>query len=131
MAEFATKSIKLVRGMTKKRSVRVYPRDSISLDNGYWSGGSRTTYSLIRIEDGARLPLSYPTSPFSATPVPIHQIAPGTAVIVGGTFCGKEATMTVYANACDVPGIIGLPALSADTPEPIARDYLQEHGIAV
>lgn len=90
---------RLLQGITRKRKcILVYPVDSVTLSGTYWSGGSRTDYSLCNMRTGQMTPLSGVAPPQFGGPseAPRVQIPEGSCVISTGTFCGRPSAPTVY-----------------------------------
>lgn len=88
---------------TKKRSLRIIEIDKgVELNDGYWDGGSRSTYHGLT-KSGSTVGLSYPTSPEvfgggkPGTVMPTDEVA----IVRGGVFCGKIAGLTIYVNKLD------------------------------
>lgn len=82
---------------------------------GLWSGGTRDSYVIVRLADGAELP------------APVHQglhpddkarrdtpikLEPGIAVVRHTIFCGKDHGLTFYVHPADAAQL--LPAPSAE-----------------
>lgn len=128
----ATKQVKAVKGLTRKHKVRIQPAQSVECNGTYWDGGSRSTYCTLDLNARTTGRIDYSTSPewFGGKPTPIVTLTPRTAVVQGGTFCGKDATLCVYVLPCDLPRLFDLPAaFQDDTPANVVLDYLAEQGI--
>lgn len=92
----------------KKRKAFFYVRESVTLDGTYWDGGSRSTYTAVRLSDGFSLGAPQYAPPQFGGPAtaPCVQIPPGVAIVETGYFCGKTSTASVYVNPADVAKLI-------------------------
>lgn len=85
----------------RKRKVRLYADDVITLHGLNWSGGSRAEYRACTVQgrfvgSTERYAQMHPMNNVAegaTLPVP-----PGIAVVEGGTFCGKTATLRITVN---------------------------------
>lgn len=84
----------------RKHSVIVENHDSHELIGGYWDGGSRSAYTLYNPKSGEISAVKYPTDPpaFGGGNPPALQIPRGWYLIIGGTFCGKPATLQILGS---------------------------------
>jgi len=92
----------------RKHKVIVSRCVTVTLDNGYWDGGSRSVYAQHGA-DGNSLPaLRYPTAPvqFGGSLPPEFTIPAGVIVSDCGTFCGKQATLSLFANPEDIDRLL-------------------------
>ena len=92
----------------RKHKVIVSRVTSVTLDGGYWDDGSRSVWSQHGI-DGNNLPaLRYPTAPvqFGGGQPPQFTIPAGTIVADCGTFCGKQATLSLHGNPEDIDRLL-------------------------
>jgi hypothetical protein len=91
--------------------------------NSYWDGGSRDEYAIVHIATRQRKALPTSTHPFydlagvantenrdvivdergNAT---LKRLPAGFALVQAGTFCGKQATATVYLSPDDTPKLL-------------------------
>ena len=84
--------------------------------NSYWDGGSRDEYRLVELE--SRRVFAVPTShPFfdrrddgeRCGSLQIAELPPGTALVCGGTFCGKPATVRVLLRPENLAKLLPAP----------------------
>lgn len=83
---------------TKKTTMRLVETDrAVSLDNGYWDGGTRDEYYAQR-SSGQTSPLTYPTAPpqFGGGLVPAVMPQADVAIIATGIFRGEQKGITAY-----------------------------------
>ncbi|MDE1767241.1 MAG: hypothetical protein KGI27_13365 [Thaumarchaeota archaeon] len=84
---------------------------TIPADAGLWSGGTRERFLLVRIVDGASLPivdeLSAPWSPGRKSCT--VKLEPGVMVARHSMFCGKDMGITFYMLAGDVTPMLPAP----------------------
>jgi hypothetical protein len=127
------KRIKCVKGHTRKKHVAIVCRSQCSLYGGYWDGGSRTEWFQLDLQTGQRERLTYPTSPpqFGGGDAPTVSVPRGKAIVSGGVFCGKDATLRLHVNAHDIPELLGVPAMSDEAPVEAVIDWLIQHGFDV
>jgi hypothetical protein len=98
----------------RKRKVYLKARETITLQDLNWSGGTRAEYRTCTLD-------GHPTAstlPYSAlapwnnyaegVTLPIPQ---GMACVQGGVFCGKESTLTINVNPADMPKYLAKPIL--------------------
>lgn len=85
--------------------------------NSYWDGGSRSAYVMIRLDD-----MSTATLPTSTHPIfdrkangercgnlELNKLPPNTALVSGGTFRGKPASVTVYVSEENLTPLLPKP----------------------
>lgn len=88
----------------RRHAVFLHPSSSVALSGGYFDGGSITSWHLFTTA-GAALPTpSYPTRPpqFGGGSAPTHEIAHGTVLVSGGTFCGRPAVLGLHMRPEDI-----------------------------
>jgi hypothetical protein len=76
---------------------------TIPMTAGLWFGGSRDTYRVVQMADGADMPASDDmSSPWDANRKERKvTLQPGFCVIEHSIFCGKDAGLTIYICASD------------------------------
>jgi hypothetical protein len=80
---------------------------TIPMDAGLWSGGSRTEYFIVRMEDGAlHRPPMQDRYMDGRKDIPV-QLEPGFCVVVHSIFCGKDCGLTVYVHPDNLPKLLG------------------------
>jgi hypothetical protein len=88
----------------RKHSIIVTISDSVELQDTHWSGGTRSTYTLVdtrRMGAIRRFP-QYAPPQFGGPPtVQTYTLAPNQAVIDTGLFCGNVATASVTLSQSD------------------------------
>jgi hypothetical protein len=84
--------------------------------NSYWDGGSRGVYAIVNLETNQvwRAPTSHPH--FDRKPtgercgeLEVIELPPNCALVQGGTFCGKPATVTVYLHPDNMVKLLPAP----------------------
>ena len=103
---------RLARGYTgRKFKARIAESFTIPGHAGNWSGGSRQTYTIVRIADGASLPGSDNSSaPWDESRKDIVvALEPGVAVVEHGIFNGKDMGLTFHINATDAAPMLPAP----------------------
>jgi uncharacterized protein (TIGR02996 family) len=88
----------------RKRSALLEVTTTVTLAGRYWSGGSKSTYVLVR--DG-KVSVFLDIDPFRGNDRETTRLNKGEIIVRGGTFCGKEATMVVHVHPDDVPCWVG------------------------
>ena len=97
----------------KKRKVCIVATESVTLSGLNWSGGSRSVYTPIRLDnfqvDASKAEeLGRPApwvNPYAGMEVPLRD---GYAIVKTGHFCGQTATMTIYVHPNNMPMLINL-----------------------
>ena len=90
----------------RRREVRIQPRESVTLHNLNWSGGTRAEYKACTITGEplrARNDMNAPApwdNPFEGKTVPIP---PGVVIVEGGYFCGKVGLLYIHCHPSDMP----------------------------
>ena len=106
-----------------KPTVTVRPFTGPVNVNSYWDGGSRSEFHFYSLIDGCRtvMPSSHPffdrkQDGERCGNLEIIELPRGILLVQGGTFCGKTAHITIYANPEDINPHIAAPKveLSAD-----------------
>ena len=92
----------------KKHKAFFNVASSLTLHGTYWDGGSRSTYTAVRLADGFSLGAPQYAPPQFGGPreAPIVLIPVGVAIVETGTFCGKPATASVTVNPADVAKLL-------------------------
>jgi hypothetical protein len=75
------------------------------LDN-YWSGGSRSYYVAIRVNDGAVSDFGT-DNPFLASAHDKVDLPEGVILVERSIFCGKESGLTIWTHAPAAPALLG------------------------
>lgn len=85
---------------------------------GTWSGGTREVYSAVCLASGKAVSITDTFSPPWDAHRQAHlvKLKPGYAVAETGTFCGKNAGLTIFALAQDIAPVLPGPT-AAMTPE--------------
>lgn len=96
----------------KKFKVEITNEVTIPSDAGLWSGGSRDTYSVIRLADGSTIAASDNiSSPWNDTrrdrTIPLSD---GMAVIRHSMFCGKDMGLTFYVHPDNAAKLLPPPS---------------------
>ena len=94
-----------------KWQVRITERMTVPADAGLWSGGSRDTYSAVRLSDGAGV--AFPgqqAAPWDNRRIdrPI-EMQPGIVVVCHTIFCGKDLGLRLYVHPADAAPMLPAP----------------------
>lgn len=84
----------------RKHKAIIRPSQSVTLSGGYWDGGSRSSYFGATLA-GTEVPLRYNTAPAQfngGAPDRSVLLDSDLVVLEAGTFCGKPATVTLFAT---------------------------------
>ena len=86
-----------------KRKAFFHVSETVTLGGTYWDGGSRSTYTAVRLADGFSLGAPQYAPPQFGGPrqSPVVAIPQGVAIVETGIFCGKPATASITINPCD------------------------------
>ncbi len=97
----------------RRKKVSVEPRESVTLMDLNWSGGTRSEYRAVSLDGqqtgGSSLPYSARApwdNPAEGASVPVPQ---GFCIVRGGHFCGKESLLSIYVNPADMPRLLPSP----------------------
>jgi hypothetical protein len=95
----------------KKFKARVCESMTIPITAGLWDGGSRDTYQIIRLEDGALLePINHNAAPVNGERCEIKvKFEPGIAVIEHSITCGKDMGLTFYVHPDNATKLLPAP----------------------
>ena len=95
----------------KKFSAIITDSVTIPADAGLWSGGSRDTYSAIRLSDGKQVPVSdNMSSPWNDSRQDRNvDLANGLAVIRHSMFRGKDMGLTFYIHPNNAATLLPAP----------------------
>ena len=99
-----TKSVVLIKRLFpiyRKRDVCIQVSNKVTFSDLNWSGGSRSTYTLVRLDDNATMSLAgWSTLAPWANPYEgaEFEMRPGFLVVQTGHFCGKESRMRIYVH---------------------------------
>ncbi len=75
---------------------------TIPMDAGLWSGGSRDSFMVVRIADGATIePVNHNAAPWDGRSDRTVTLEPGICVVRHSMFCGKDMGLTFYMHARD------------------------------
>lgn len=102
-----------IRGRYTGKSFQVQVTEQVTIpaESGLWDGGSRETYSAVRIADGAAVPVSDNSSaPWDASRRDnVVTLKPGIAVVCHRIFCGKDMGLRIYVCAADAAPMLPAP----------------------
>jgi hypothetical protein len=115
-----------LRGGYTGRSFRagVTERVEIPSTAGLWEGGSRDTYSLIRLADGASLSATPSGDPWNRSGGTIVLLEPGIAVAKRTTFAGKDHGITFYVHPANAAAMLPAPAPEMGPVERLVLAYI-------
>lgn len=103
--------IRLMRAVgSRKRSAHYVVTDRVELHGTYWDGGSRSTYTAVRLSDGRTVTAPQYDPPQFGGPrtAPTCEVPEGICIVSHGTFCGKPATPCFYINPADATRLLPL-----------------------
>lgn len=83
---------------------------TVPMDAGLWSGGTRETFHIVRLADGAKLPVvEHNASPWSGRQdVPV-KIEPGFVLVRHSMFCGRDMGLTFHVHPADAVKMLPEP----------------------
>lgn len=96
----------------RKRNVRVCAAESVTLLDLNWSGGTRSTYTILTmtgepVSSTARYSALTPWDNYAeGKSLPIPE---GFVVVETGFFCGKQSTARIYINPANMPKFLPRP----------------------
>lgn len=91
----------------RKREACLLGRETVTIHDSYWDGGSRYTYHAIDLRTLRALPAPQYSPPQYGGPTPTVTIPEGVAIVKTGIFMGKTATATVYIHPSNATRLIG------------------------
>lgn len=96
----------------KMFKARICDTVTIPADAGLWDGGSRDTYTVIRMADGATIPAArHNAAPWDSNRQNrVVTLEPGICVVEHTMFCGKDMGLTFHIRADDVASMLPPPA---------------------
>jgi hypothetical protein len=107
-----TKSVPFVKSLFpsyKRREVEITGRNSVTISDLNWSGGSRSTYTLVSLDDNRAKSLAN-WSTFAPWDNPYEvakmELRPGVAVVQTGVFCGKVSLMRIYVHPSNLTPLL-------------------------
>lgn len=86
---------------TEARTVFVIPMDA-----GLWSGGSRETYHIVRMEDGKTHYLPMQDRFMDGRKDVAVDLKDGFCVVRHSIFCGKDCGLTIYVHPDNMPKLL-------------------------
>jgi hypothetical protein len=91
---------------------------TIPSDAGLWSGGSRDTFRVVRLADGASImPTNENAAPWDRSRGErTITLEPGVCVVEHSMFCGKDMGLTFHLHPADVAKLLPAP-VELDTVE--------------
>lgn len=98
------------------RTFSAQARETVTLSDNYWSGGTKSSYIGLDIESGEVLPPEHAEygNPFTHPGVPTVTLAPGKAILEHSRFCGKDCGVRIYTHPDNfrplLPAPVDLPA---------------------
>jgi hypothetical protein len=92
----------------RKKTVNLIVTETCHLHDVNWSGGTKNTYSLVRLADNEsvtpRLDQYAPwENRYEGAKIPMQS---GFLIICTGHFCGKERTATIHVHPADMPKLL-------------------------
>lgn len=83
---------------------------SVTLSNGYWDGGSRSTYVAVNLETGETSGADPAIkNPFRCPQSPTVELQPGLAIVEHSIFCGKDSGITIHLHPSNVVQFLPAP----------------------
>jgi hypothetical protein len=103
-----------IRALVSRKTVEVFPLSpdsKVHLGSIQWSEGSRDVYHVVSLDTGAAKRVE-DVRPWPSNMGAIGEtiVPPRHVIVRTGTFCGKEATPYVYAQAADIVQALPAPA---------------------
>ena len=109
---------KLAAGYKGRKFKAVVTDQPVTLSNTYWSGGTRSTYSLINLDTGHRTKAAGPElnpPQFGGAPEPMQaEIPPNHAIVEHSMFCGKDMGLTIYIRPDNAADLLPAPVELTD-----------------
>lgn len=88
---------------SKKRETRIVVTETVTFQNTFWDGGSKSEYRAVKLESGETAILDVGSSPWTAIAEgKTVTLEPGFAIVEHSVFCGKEVLLTVYLHPSNV-----------------------------
>lgn len=108
-----------------KFAVEVCERVHIPADAGLWSGGSRATYTALRVSDGASIPFpGQSAAPWDASRTGREvALVPGMAVVRASMFRGKDMGLKFYLHPSDAAPLLPVSDGDLSPVEQLVVDY--------
>lgn len=116
-----------LRGSYSGKQFKAIVTESMTIpaDAGLWSGGSRDTFRVVRLSDGATIePVNHNAAPWGERSEKRIQLEPGIAVVEHSIFCGKDTGLTFYVHPANATAL--LPPIADLTA--MQRKILNIHG---
>jgi len=90
--------------------------EEVQMNSTYWDGGSRSTWTAVKLSTRQVVPLPRfgPPQfggPQSIPPIPLEQ---DMAIVEHSIFCGKDMGLTIYIHPSDSPQMITEPDSATD-----------------
>src|SRR3990167_6426189 len=103
--------VRAVAQRYNKRKAFFSVSETVALTGTYWDGGSRDTYTAVRLSDGFSLGAPQYAPPQFGGPArtPETTIPAGVAIIQTGIFCGKPATAHIWISPADAARLLPAP----------------------
>lgn len=97
---------------------------TIPMDAGLWSGGSRETYRVIRMDDGATVDaVNHNAAPWNNSRREITvRLEPGICVVQHSMFCGKDMGLRFYVHADNAAKLLPAPTGELSNTEKMVLD---------
>jgi hypothetical protein len=103
------------------RKFRLLIGESVTLTDGFWSGGSRTTWRAVELDTGRAVeptPALKNPPAFGGLPqAPTVEIPPNVAIFGHSIFCGEDAGLVIHIRPENAAALLPAPTgcdLSAD-----------------
>jgi hypothetical protein len=102
-----------LRGSYSGRQFKAVVAETVTIpaDAGLWSGGTRATFRIVRLADGADARLSMEAAaPWDDRRVErVIPLRGGIAVIEHSMFCGKDMGLTIYVHPENAAALLPAP----------------------
>lgn len=98
----------------RRKKVYIRASENVTLHDLNWSGGTRAEYRACTVNgEWAGSTSRYHACPPWANPAEgsVIPIPPGMIVVQGGTFCGKDSTLSLHVNPTDMPKYLPAPVM--------------------
>jgi hypothetical protein len=87
------------------RKYRFQAGETVSLTDGYWDGGTRSTYVAVNLSTRTASAAG-DLYDVSAKGAPVVTLQPGVAIVEHSIFCGKDMGITFHVHPEDAPKLL-------------------------
>lgn len=92
----------------KGKTFEVKVAEKVSLNNSYWSGGTKSDYVAVNLATGVKQEASGISSPYRLNgEIPEVDIPVGVAIVEHVIFCGKDMGLRIYIRPENATPLLG------------------------